>query len=901
MSLKKVSILSRKHTPRKKLYFISIALISLITFSSILFCFFNISHLNSSEKNFQNENNFNDFTNISPKTQGGAPASILQDPYTLNFSKIWGFFDGNYDSNLSLVIDTYYREGNSTGDISDYSVYSLDNLLLYDTAKKYVEDLNSTQIYEAYLDLKSTDLWYEGENQNEYGFIKSINTGTGSKNLKRNLIDNIIPIMLLVNNMPISPAIGYINEIHQMLKLINSSQFWNNSYNIFLDYNSSDGNIYAESNLYAILATLKVAQNNNFNQSVQDMALNLANKTMITLTEYFWDSVNYGYYNSSTKNLTINSDDKILKTNALGILALIEFWQLTEDLEYLTNATLIFDKILDAYSTSSPNEYYTWYDKDWLSSSSSVRSLKGDTFLMKAYIKLFMNSGNLSYYNNATAIYEIFQNDFYDSNVDAYNKLDDGTIDENKNLLYNLRLIDAYLDAFDVYKKTSIYSQFNKTGTSEEFIFNQEDLVLNANYTFESNGYKSNIPNASITYQLLYPNQTWFYEETHKTNENGTDIFSFAINESLPIGEDYLVYIWANTTYFGFATTSLTFTVSSGISYISGLEEIEYLYQGERRNMTLQFNNSRDEHINLSFSLETDNDISLNSPRNIFLNSSKTNNIWINFSIINSAELGTTNFHFLIKNGSVIFLNYSIGIEIRNSLFLSEVAYDEEVVAGDLLFISLNLENFLVNESQSFNLSFTGQYIDNLKESYNLSKGEAITIIKWLNLSTIINVNSIEVHMIISKSDKVFYNQSFSIQVVSKLEVIKESFPSSVAQWSSAKFVLILRNNKRTPESFLLYINGKLTQTNLNQLTPGENRIEASVMPALNPYDFSVKSYHIVLKDSDGIEELSFYYEVQVLLSVMNLFLFYVLPIVSVLVIVLYFKNKEIKTNLLRR
>lgn len=901
MSLKKVSILSRKHTRRKKLYFLSIILISLIIFNSILFCFFNISPLNALGDNYQDENNFNDFTNISPKNQGGAPASILQDPYTLNFSKIWGFFDGNYDSNLSLLIDTYYREGNSTGYISDYSVYSFDNLLLYDTAKKYIQDLNSSQIFEAYLDLKSTDLWYEGENQNDYGFIESINTGTGIKNLRRNLVDNIIPIILLVNNMPNSPSTEYINEIHQMLKLINSSQFWNNTYNIFLDYNSSDGNIYAESNLYAILATLKVAQNNNFNQSVQDMALNLANKTMITLTEHFWDNINYGFYNSSTLNLTINNENKNLKTNALGIITLIEFWLLTEDPEYLTNATLIFEKILEAYSESF-NEFRFYYNKEWLSPYGKIRSVETNAFLMKACLELFKNSGNISYYNNATKIYEIFQNDFYDSNVNAYNKLDnDGTIEESKNLLYNLRLIEAYLDAYEVYKRTSVYSQFNKTGTSEEFIFNQEDLVVKANYTFESNGYKCNIPNASITYQLLYPNQTWFYEETSMTNQNGTDIFSFAINESLPIGEDYLVYIWANTTYFGFATTSLTFTVSSGISYISGLEEIQYLYQGERRNMTLQFNNSRNNNINLSFSLETDNDISLNSPRTVFLNFSKTNTIWINFSIINSAELGTTNFHFLLKNGSVIFLNYSLGIEIRNSLFLSEVAYDEEVVAGGLLFISLNLENFLVNESQAFNLSFTGQYIENLKESYNLSKGETITIIKWLNLSNIINGNSIEVHMIITKSDKVFYNQSFSIQIVKKLEVIKASFPSSVSQWSSAEFVLILRNNKRTAESFSLYINGKLTQTDLNQLTPGENRIEESVVPALNPYDFSVKSYHIILKDSDGVEELSFYYEVQVLLSVMNLFLFYVLPIVSVLVIVLYFKNKEIKTKLLRR
>ncbi|MBD3213335.1 MAG: hypothetical protein GF311_12065 [Candidatus Lokiarchaeota archaeon] len=762
--------------------------------------------------------------------------------------------------------------------------------------KKYNQSLSSSQIYDAYLDLKSTNLWYDGEGQYDYGFIESINTASSTRNTKRNLIDNVMPIILLVENMPSSPSTEYKNQIIQMLDLINTTEFWNATNGHFMDYNSSTGDIFAQSNLYAILATLKIYQNTNFDSEVQDQAFILANETMNTLNEYFWDKSDYGYYNSSDQDLSSFNTSKDLKTNALGILALIEMWLATDSSEYLTNATFLFEKIYN--SNLRDGDRYRTDVSEWSGIFTNEFDLNYNAFMMMALLKFFDVSANISYYNNATAMYEAFQSNFYDSTNKAYDKTDSSS---NKNLLANLRLTEAYLEAYELYQKTSLSSKFNKSGSPPEFIFDEDDLVTIANYTFTSNGNTCNIPNASIGYQLVYPNGTWFYEEIRTTNENGTDTFTFSINESLPIGQDYFVYIWANSTYFAYTDTSMIFTVSSGIKYISGLEDLTYLFQGERRNMTITFNNSRQEDVNLTFSVETQNAVSTNSPREFFLNSSELNALWINFSIISTAELGPTNFYFLLKNGSTLFLNYTVDVEIRNSLYLSRIAYDQNVVEGDIFYISINLENFLANETQSFNLSFVGDYIDNFKKEYFLSEGGFITIFKNLNLSEVINQNSITVQMLISKSSITFYNQSFTLQVVNKLEVLQSSFPSSVAQWSSAQFVLKIKNNKRTTESFSLYINGRLIQTELNELVPGVNRIQTSLVPTFNPYDFSVKSYQIVIKDAEGNEQLSFYCEIQVVLSIMNLILFYVVPILIPIAIVLYFKNKEMKTKLLRR
>jgi hypothetical protein len=867
---------------------------SIIIFNFILSSFINSSPLDSFDKGARDENTY-----FPPKTQD-VPSDVFDDPYTENFDDIWNFFELNFKSDFApWIIDTYYRESDSDGGtIIDDLVYSLENLLLYNTLKKYNQSLSSSQIYDAYLDLKSTNLWYEGEGQYGYGFIESVDTATSTRNTKRNLIDNLMPIILLVDNMPSSPSTEYKNHIIQMLDLINSTEFWNTTNGYFLDYNSSTGDIYAQSNLYAALATLKVSQKTNFDQDIRDQAFLLANETMNTLNEYFWDTSDYGYYNSSDQSLTSFNTIKDLKTNALGILALIEMWVVTDNSEFLTNATLLFEKMYDINNDLRFGNLYRRDISEWSGTFTDIFDLNYNAFMMMALLKLFDISANISYYNNATAMYEAFQSDFYDSTNKAYDKTD---ISSNKNLLSNLRLTEAYLEAYELYQKTSISSQFNKSGSPPEFIFNEEDLVTIANYTFTSNGNTCNIPSASIGYQLVYPNGTWFHEEIRTTNENGTDTFSFSINESLPIGQDYFVYIWANSTYFAYTDTSMEFTVSSGINYISGLEDLTYLFQGERRNITITFNNTREEDVNLTFSVETENGISSNSPKLKFLNSSELNDLWINFSIISTAELGPTNFYFLLQNGSTLFLNYTVEVEIRNSLYLSRIAYDQKVVEGDIFYISINLENFLVNETQSFNLSFVGDYIDNFKKEYSLSKGEFITIFKNLNLSEVINENSITVQMLISKSSITFYNQSFTLQVLNKLEVIQASFPSSVAQSSSAQFVFKIRNNKRTTEAFSLYINNQLIQTELNELVPGENRIQTGIVPTINPYDFSIKSYQIVIKDAGGNEQLSFYCEIQVVLSIMNLILFYVVPILIPIAIVLYFKNKEMKTKLLRR
>ena len=89
--------------------------------------------------------------------------------------------------------------------------------------------------------------------------------------------------------------------------------------------------------------------------------------------------------------------------------------------------------------------------------------------------------------------------------------------------------------------------------------------------------------------------------------------------------------------------------------------------------------------------------------------------------------------------------------------------------------------------------------------------------------------------------------------------------------------------------------------TNIPELTTGENTIVVKITPTINPYEFGIKKYKIVLKDSQDDEIERFYFELMIELSTLNFVIFYLVPILVPIGIILFFKNKDIKHKKLRR
>jgi len=900
--------------------------LSLIFILSLNFIFFfnDFSH----NYNNLNQNSALDKKQVdinSPASAAGP--SLFQDPFTINFDKIWEFFSTNYISDLGLDINTYFRLGDSIGSITDDRLYSLDNLYLYNTFLK--RETNASELFNIYLDLKDSIFWNNSTaSQYSYGFILSVNGSTGDVfDYNRSLIDNLMPIFVLIEN--IGAEINTINidgispedSIGEIFALIDSDQFYDDYNKGFSHYNTSSfsEDKFTESNLYAILANLEIRhlyEELNINPTIKDKAYELANLTMEVLLNKMWDDINIGFdYKaySNWNNIGLPGGSyKFLNVNALGIITLLEYW-----LETGMNNNSLFDKAITLYNkinqtlwTSSGFEHYSGPAGE--SFGDARIDLDSNSLMMEACLRLFELTGNYTYYNQAMFIYEILESNFYDETVNAYDTSKGFVNNQDKNFAANMRLVDTYLKAFEIYSSSVLRSTYNITGDVPDFIFNQEILNISSLYSLEKNysyynttttSYENfslnyTITSADITYLFKYPNGTLFYTTEQEIIDNNT-ILTYAINDSLPIGDHYQLYIYTNKTYFGTAQNLKLFNVTSGLEAqpIKGLPSM--VYQGPVYNITLPINNTRDDNKTLTVAMEGTeiiNDVQIIEFDNLVLT-----NVSFNLTTKFDPEVGSHTLNFTFKEGDILYLKIIKTIEIGYSFDYTNFLYQSKIVSGDKLTISMNIINFLPNSTQSLNVSFTGDYIQSLREELTLSESEIRTLNYKLNVSESIINDYFEVEMLITKGNTTYYSKLFNIEILPKFEIISSTFPSLISQGQVAYFILIIKNNQKFTESFYIFVNGVEKVANINGLAPGENRIELKVIPTINPYDFQSKTYIIELKDSSGQTIIIKYFDISIKLSPFNLVMFYIIPIIIPIGIILFYKNKEIKHRLLRR
>jgi len=207
----------------------------------------------------------------------------------------------------------------------------------------------------------------------------------------------------------------------------------------------------------------------------------------------------------------------------------------------------------------------------------------------------------------------------------------------------------------------------------------------------------------------------------------------------------------------------------------------------------------------------------------------------------------------------------------------------------------------LPNNSQDCNISFTGDYIKNIKSPVSLIKKEIKTVSYSLEVSREIVESTIEIEMVLSKNKTDIHTDILSVNIVPKFEVINIHFSEIVTQGGIAYFIIIIQNNQENSKEFSLYLNGKEIEANIDTLIPGENRIIKEVQTPFNPYKFGTENYQFSLEDNTGELIFKQNFEVEFELSSFNLILFYIIPILVPIGIILFYKNKDIKNKLLRR
>ena len=919
------NIFSAKFKGKKGTSFFKLALciifISVFTINTFYLGYNITQDYNDTSNNFSQVFEYADETNLNT----AAGPEIFVDPFTVNFSKIWNFFRTNYKSDLDMDKDTYYRFGDNLGVVSFDKVYSIDNLLLFKTLLK--DDTDAIETFDTYLKLRASPLWYQDSiNQDSYGFVRAVDNTTGEIfDNDRYLIDNLMPIFLLIEN--IGDQINSISidsiypkdSIDEIFSLINSSQFWDDVYEGFYDTNSTTDK-YAESNLYTVLALLeihRIYEQLGLNIDIKNRAYELANTTMNKLLDELWDDVNGGFEYYRLNNWDPGAPGytyKYSQTNALGIITLLEYWKesgMQNDSTYFKNATILFKKMDILWNTThkayEKNGGFNW----GTSGADDSIDLEANSIMMSACLKLFEYTGNLTYYERAWDLYNTFETSFYDGVVNSYKFSIEPPINDNKSLFANLRLCEAYLNAVEIYSNIQLTSEYNVTSEIPDYKFNQDVLNITSIYSYRktdqfynitTRNYESftieyQIDNASITYIFKNPENEILNTISQQVTNTSTT-FLYNITDAFELGQDFYLQIFVNSTNFGISHVLKQFNVISGLvdSPILGLPDV--LYQGPVINITIPINNTRNQYVNLTVSMEGIDIIG--EVQNITFNTLVLTNVSFNLTATLGAAIGPHTIDFLFKEGNITYLEISKIINIGYSFDYTNFLYQNTIVSGMNAFASLTLINFLPNNTQTLNVSFYEDDTLILKEEADLNENEIKTISYDLDF-TDTETQLVNVTMKISKGDTEFYSEQFNVEIIEKFETLSAFFPEALSQGSVAQFILIIRNNDDVSEPFTLYVNGAQVETNLDALGPGINRIVAEVTPSINPYDFGKKSYTFELKDSSNKPIVKYYFEVQMELSSLNLVLFYILPVLIPICIILIYKNKEIKNKMLRR
>jgi len=501
----------RNRQTLKKIFCLFLLIIIILSFLDINE-FFNQNLLSNTDSSSDIKDTFDTNPKLATDT------SMLQDPFTKNFDVLQQFFESKYKADLDLGIDLYFRYGDTDGDIIDDTIFSEDNLLLYKSLMG--TNLSHIETYEKYLELRSTPLWYkENMDQFQYGFVRSFdNTTETIKDDNRYLIDNLMPAFLLMDSIGTNMKNIEINgdtpikSIVEIFDLINSSEFWDSS-NIGFNHRNSTANVkYTKYNLYGVLANLQIHRlfgDLQVESKIKDKAYILAIQTMTELIDNMWDDPPYlGFYYNATGSwdpIGFGTKDKYLDVNALGIITLLEYWVETgikNDSSYLQKAIDLYNK-LDEELWISGFAYMYKADQDW-SNPDSEYNLEANSIMMSACLKLFELTGNITYYNRAVEIFDYFENTLYDGPLNkAY---DSSNTDTSKNLHSNLKLSEAYLNAFEIYNSTILRSVYNVSDDVPNFIFFQDRMNLTTTYSFAmelSLGYL-NILTILIVHTLFY-------------------------------------------------------------------------------------------------------------------------------------------------------------------------------------------------------------------------------------------------------------------------------------------------------------------------------------------------------------------------------------------------------------
>ncbi|TFG21198.1 MAG: hypothetical protein EU530_01010 [Promethearchaeota archaeon] len=829
------------------------------------------------------------------------------------------FFD-HYEEDVELylqlnnTVDTYDADyfyhsftNNPEFTITDANYFATD--LIY-----FLMGFGNTLTDIDLVDYSGTPLW---DSTNGGFYTKTLDSFTQVSTEKK-VFDNLLYILALLEGAEsASQTSGLANKITaQWYDVVDI--FWDNTNNAFNHSNANLDERYSADNFLGAIVAFSIAKSPLFTQTVRDSAANFGEEIMTTFNSEMYDAISgqEGFYNTSDiANNKIGSNNKNLLTNALGILALLE-WNIQNGYAVDSAEVLQAERIWRFLNT----KLFDGVDQLYITETNfngnivitSDMYLLQNAWMLKASLELFKHSGNTTYYISALDNFNGIETNLYDQSNSGYYSLAGSS--EKKLDGYGM-LINSLTDFYEIYIESEIITEFNQSEYIHSLDPNMNlslsfDITMDFSYSVlgESWSISASIYGASINYILRYAeNTTIISSESRVTDASGNNTYLYDLS-TLTSYYEYELYIQCNRTGFLIGAEKVTIPLISGIEIIS-FELVEGsnhynepLRQGNSVEYNITYTSSRTDNINATTITAGDNFSEEISAHYIILredeiDGKKESSVIARVNAKDSAELGNQILEIsVLNNNSKPIFYEEFELEIQSVVEIESLWLNEYLLDFNPEDLMLTFYNHHEINNQTITVEINGTeftYSNTLVEDLLPQSRREILI--PLIPNDLAKMGSLNFILTIRRGDVIIFTQNLSIQAVPEIEILSITTQTlSLLQGQAPTVTIRLFNYNSTYKQIFVKSNG--VQVLDKTVIFGETRFVVELDKNIrNPYNVGKEVYEIEIVDNLGKILATKVITVNIKPSTLNIFLFYVVPILIPVGIIVYFKYKELE------
>lgn len=853
---------------------------------------------------FMNYNNLSRKVNLSniPDNNNKLNASLDALP-----AQIGPFFNhtiddiGQYSKLINEPITTFvYRHSfnNSEGfSVVDNNLYSADQFYYLLGYNRLVSGNFMVPNYISYI--KQAGLW----DSSLKGYYSSASSDLVNNTDIKTSFDNTLALLAILTGVG-----DYSPDTRELLL-----EQWDSLNNIFYDssvelYNRTNSDIsgikYTSDNLLVALAAFRVVQQGEFNgTSLNFNDFYMRGKSIlekINSTRFDTSLASPSFYEQNS----VDDSDKYLLVNAIAISTILEYniaSNFTVDSGYISQASRIYDFLKDKLYNSTYNMYNNRMDQ-----SVNVRDynlhLLENSWMLQATLDLFKATGNITYYRNALQHFYGIENTLYDTVNHGYNM----TFGPNQN---NFKTFDGYqmllsalADFNQIYysakltlvrnQSTYLYLNATKfevlTSLNYSMDFNYFSTVVESNWTISEK-----IVDSPLIFILRYPNNTILNEFSATTNSSGQYKYNYNIAGLAP--GTYKLSVLANKTGYCLVMEEISLEISSGL-YITNYQLLpSRYYQGERVLINVSIGSLRYDNMTINAQtngtyFNTESEFNVN-----ILNMSATYFV-MNLSSVINIPVGTQEFTIKLLNNSLVIASATFSITVLNAIEINFVLFNNYLIDRNPYSLSITMTNHLLTlDISTLHLEVSGDFINTINEDLSTiqaTKSKLYSVI--CQPLSLIPFGVLDFTVNVSRDGVSIYYNTFQIESVPTIKCNNILGDPVILQGNRPSVTFDLTNYNLTSQSISIKSNGKTVW--VGAIPYGNSLIKVDIGSMFwNPYSIDIKTYTIEIIDSNGAIITSYILNVKPVISVTNLFFFYVLPVVVPIAILLIYKHKEIE------